>query len=93
MFEPLAQADTSTTRKYGGTDLGLAIARELIELMGGTIGAKSEPGHGSTFWLEVELSAAAADQKRPEVPTPSQGIRSSAGADGAAGARRRRQSH
>jgi len=58
MFEPFTQADVSTTRSYGGAGLGLAIARELVELMHGTIGCVSEPRRGSTFWFEVALEAA-----------------------------------
>jgi CheY-like chemotaxis protein len=58
MFEPFTQADSSTTRVYGGTGLGLTIARELVTLMRGTIGARSEPGRGSTFWFELPLDAA-----------------------------------
>jgi len=65
MFEPFTQADVSTTRTYGGNGLGLAIAKELVELMGGTIGAESEPGSGSRFWFELTLPQAAASVADP----------------------------
>lgn len=56
IFDSFQQADTSTTRRYGGTGLGTAISRQLVELMGGRMGLASEYGKGSLFWFELPFA-------------------------------------
>ena len=57
VFEAFVQADSSTTKRYGGTGLGLSLCREFCELLGGSIGAASEPGRGSVFTVELPVDA------------------------------------
>ena len=63
IFDAFTQADSSTTRRFGGSGLGLTITRQIAQMMGGDTGVSSEPGRGSTFWLSAWL-----DKGEPPAP-------------------------
>ena len=77
LFNSFSQADNSTTRKYGGSGLGLSISKKLVEIMGGEIGVTSELNKGSTFYFNVLFKHAKSEikQTRQVIPVELQGMR------------------
>jgi two-component system, sensor histidine kinase and response regulator len=75
VFDSFVQAEMGTTRKYGGTGLGLTISRQLTELMGGRIGVESTPGQGSEFWVELPLEKRESSVARKRQPSSLRGAR------------------
>ncbi|MBN1688025.1 MAG: response regulator [Candidatus Omnitrophica bacterium] len=77
VFEHFTQVDSSTTRRYGGTGLGLTITRKLVDLMGGKVWLESEPGKGTTFYFNVRLGRTSelSEKKDEELSVQLEGLR------------------
>ena len=89
LFQPFAQADESIARKFGGTGLGLMIARDLLQAMGGNIDVDSAPGDGTCFWghLPLRLPEAETSRQPAETAAATPGIRIADDRNGLAGLR------
>lgn len=74
LFHSFNQADASTTRKHGGTGLGLVICKRLVDLMGGRIGVRSEEGKGSVFWFRVPMRLSLPDLSPQRASLPSAAV-------------------
>ncbi len=70
LFQTFSQADASTTRKFGGSGLGLSLTRRFCQMMGGDVTVKSEPGEGSTFIIKVPATVSDLEPSEPEWPVP-----------------------
>ncbi len=72
IFDAFSQGDSGTTRRYGGTGLGLTISARLVDLMGGRIGVRSDPGHGSRFHFTLRCGLPRVEPVEPPVPEADQ---------------------
>ncbi|HET9342204.1 MAG TPA: PAS domain S-box protein [Candidatus Eremiobacteraceae bacterium] len=68
LFEPFTQADSSTTRRYGGSGLGLSISKRIVELFGGEIGVERNQDRGTTFWFTIPLRRCSAERSKLAAP-------------------------